>query len=124
MPIEPQSGVIAATLNIVEMIRLPPASRAFDHFPLRDPGAYAQALRRRPLADSQARAIRPMFTDRRFRFELHRRRSQFSDMAALSVSMFMSFRVLNLMQYPVTLALPSSFPLCPGKVFLALIPSR
>jgi hypothetical protein len=30
--------------------------------------------------------------------------------AASSTSMFISFRVLNLMQYPLTLALPSVFP--------------
>src|SRR5215471_9016917 len=42
--------------------------------------------------------------------------------AASSISMFISSRVLNLMQYPVTLALPSSFPYVWAKYFLSSIP--
>jgi hypothetical protein len=37
--------------------------------------------------------------------------------AASSISMFISFSVLNLMQYPLTLALPSSFPYVWAKYF-------
>ena len=42
--------------------------------------------------------------------------------AASSVSMFISFRALNRMQYPVTLALPSFFPYVLAKYFLSLRP--
>ena len=42
--------------------------------------------------------------------------------AALSASMFISFSVLNLMQYPLTLALPSSFLYVWAKYFLSLMP--
>jgi hypothetical protein len=39
-----------------------------------------------------------------------------------SISMFISFKVLNLMQYPVTLALPSFFPYVWFKYVLSFIP--
>ncbi len=38
------------------------------------------------------------------------------------VSMFISFRALNRMQYPVTLALPSFFPYVLARYFLSLRP--
>src|ERR1700733_13079155 len=42
--------------------------------------------------------------------------------AASSVSMFISFRALNRMQYPVTLALPSFSPYVLAKYFLSFRP--
>src|SRR6185295_1530671 len=42
--------------------------------------------------------------------------------AASSISMFISFSVLNLMQYPLTLALPSFFPYVCDRYFLSLRP--
>ena len=42
--------------------------------------------------------------------------------AASSTSMFISFRDLNLMQYPLTLALPSVFPYVLAKYVLSLRP--
>ena len=42
--------------------------------------------------------------------------------AVSSISMFISFKVLNLMQYPVTLALPSFFPYVWFKYVLSFIP--
>ncbi len=42
--------------------------------------------------------------------------------AASSISIFISFSVLNLMQYPVTLALPIFFPYVWAKYFLSSIP--
>ena len=42
--------------------------------------------------------------------------------AASSVSMLISFRDLNRMQYPVTLAFPSFFPYVLAKYFLSLRP--
>ncbi len=42
--------------------------------------------------------------------------------AASSISMFISFSDLNLIQYPDTLALPNSFPYVWAKYFLSLIP--
>ena len=42
--------------------------------------------------------------------------------AASSILIFISFRVLNLMQYPVTLAFPIFFPYALAKYVLSLIP--
>src|SRR5260221_10995741 len=42
--------------------------------------------------------------------------------AASRMSMFISFSVLNLMQYPLTLALPIFFPYVSARYFLSLRP--
>src|SRR5689334_14194350 len=78
------------------------------------------------------RLLLPKHTARQNHRQHHRKETGFclhiyrssnpNRIAAASTSGFMSFKALNLMQYPVTLALPRSFPKVSARYFLSSIP--